>query len=599
MFPDDRTAFALAGNPTGDPQVAGMVGVPIGTTVHVYTDSLGTIPADIRHADGSAVTFGDPLAIDGNTQIPLFQGPDDDSDTLYVTISGGSPWPVYARVDDRIDALAAQLDAADFLEASTTAASTTAQVWGVALASDLSPRFAIRGDGTIIMGDAPVGISNVTGTSTVTVTTSSNHGYGSGDVVVIAGVLGYVGANGTFTITRTGAATFTLNSATGSGTYTSGGKSQRIVGGTGSVNEGVWNLVVDDTTRYGLIIRGAEGNNKALLGVVDYGGNRILEVLPAGGFGLESATATDLIFATDDIFGRKFAANPRGGLRLAAGDPAGGVEVLALGNATTAPSSSPDGNHLGESSFTTIEGIVLWSRNGRLRLRTAAGHEDEVLAPVHRAVRSIAAPGGGTTLDTAGTVAPTVATTNITASADDQTGGALVKYLTTAASSVDAGVITGFGVVQPRWAPYFYGRIQTDASAITSTRLAVGLVSADVASNAGPASTGAYTTAQGAFLRYDTGVDGTAFWRAVTGNGTNATITTTTVAVAADTSYELVIEVNSAGTSIRFWVNGTLAATHTTNLPSTSAALGVTARLRTLTTSARALRLGRLTWSQK
>ena len=209
----------------------------------------------------------------------------------------------------------------------------------------------------------------------------------------------------------------------------------------------------------------------------------------------------------------------------------------------------------------------------------------------------MAAPGGDTSLIVGGVLPPTIAAFNITAASDDQAEGPLVRYTTTAASSVDAGLISPFGVIQPRWAPYFYARIRTDPSAITSTRLAVGLVSADVAGNAGPATTGSYSTAQGAWLRYDTGVDGTAFWRTVTSSGTTATVTTTTSAIALDSAYELLIEVNSAVSQVRFWVNGVLAATHTTNLPSSSAALGYTARLRTLTTSARALRLGRLTWS--
>ena len=167
---------------------------------------------------------------------------------------------------------------------------------------------------------------------------------------------------------------------------------------------------------------------------------------------------------------------------------------------------------------------------------------DHVHPPTTR-ISSVSAPGGDSTLILQGVLPPTVAAANITASSDDQAAGPLVKYLTSAASTIDAGVISTFGVIQPQWAPYLYARIRTDASAITSTRLAVGIVSADVASNAGPASTGAYTTASGAWFRYDTGVDGTAFWRTVTSNGTTATVTTTNAALAADTDYELTMPV--------------------------------------------------------
>lgn len=481
----------------------------------------------------------------------------------------------------------------------STASATTDRVLTAALTSDPAKRYEIWADGTVTMGDAPKTVSNVTGTSTVTVTTSTNHGYGTGDAVTISGVVGFTGANGSFTITRTSATQFTLDGATGSGTYTSGGTVQRQVGVAGSALGGTWNLLLTDTSRTGLTVRGRESNGQALIEARDYLGNHILYVGSTGGFGLISAAATDLVYATDDPFNRKFAANPRGGVRLAGGDPAGGVEVLAIGNTTTGPSANPDGTNLGESAFSTVAGVVVWARDGRARVRTSAGHEDELPSGIHRMSRSVAAPGGGTTLDLSGVVAPTVATSSITATADDQASGPQVAYATTASSGVDAGVISTFGLIQRRWAPYHYARIMTDASAITSTRLAVGMVSAEIAADAGPASTGAYVVAAGAWFRYDTGVDGTAFWRTVTSDATTATVTTTSVAIAANTSYELTIEINSAGTSIRYWINGTLAATHTTNLPGASTALGYTARLRTLAASARSLRLGRIGWSQK
>lgn len=483
-----------------------------------------------------------------------------------------------------------------------TAAAATTTLLSALVSGDLLARLVLRADGTIAMGGAPLTVSTVAGTTTVTVTTTANHGYGTGDVVTISGVAGLVGANGTWTITRTGATTFTLDGAVGSGTYTSGGTVQRLLGTSGSANEGVWNLAVPEgeNTRYGLVVRLNSSSSKAGFKVVDHQAADIFFVNPTGGAALTSADTNDVL-ATATGTGtsqRKFAASTAGRVRLGAGDPGGGVEVLALGNAATEPSANPDGTHSVEgsgSTYTTTAGAVVWARGGRLRVRTSAGHEDELATPLHRRVMSIAAQGGVTYIYPDGLDNPTVATTNITAAADDTANGPGVSWTTTAASGVDAGLITAsLGVVQSRWAPQFYAKITTDASAITSTRLAVGLVSADVAANAGPASTGAWATAHAAIARYDTGVDGTAFWRFVTGDGTTATVTTTTVAIAVNTLYEILIEGNSAGTSYRCWINGTLAATHTTNLPGTSQGMGITARLRTLAASARALRLSRI-----
>ncbi len=483
------------------------------------------------------------------------------------------------------------------VQSSTVAASTSTTLVGTQLSGDLLSRLIVQADGTIGTGESPLTVSNVTGTTTVTVTTAASHGYGTNDRVKIAGVNGFTGANGTFTITRVASTTFTLQSTTGSGTYTSGGTVQRSFGGTGGSNEGVWTLLIPDTARDGLVIRLREGSTKQGFIVRDPYDAPIFSVAPTGGAGVYSSDVIDTLFIGRSIFNRDFTANAHGGIRAAAGDPAGGIEVFALGNATTAPTGNPDGTHLGEGSFATTQGVIAWSRDGRLWLRTSAGHEDELLAPVRRRVSSVTAPGGDTTLITSGTALPTVATTNITATVDDQAAGPLVKYTTTAATNVDAGVISTFGIIQPRWAPHFYARVQTDAADVTSNRIAVGLVSADIASNLGPSTSGAYAIAQGAWIRYSSAADGTAFWRTVTADGANATVTTTTVPVTVDTSYEMTIEFDGTAATVRFWIGTALVTTHTTNLPAASAALGYTTRLRTLATSARSLRVGRVTWS--
>jgi hypothetical protein len=55
-------------------------------------------------------------------------------------------------------------------------------------------------------------------------------------------------------------------------------------------------------------------------------------------------------------------------------------------------------------------------------------------------------------------------------------------------------------------------------------------------------------------------------WRVGVG-GASITYTNTTVAAAADTAYDLEIDVNAAWTSIAFLINGTTAATVTTGIP--------------------------------
>jgi hypothetical protein len=76
----------------------------------------------------------------------------------------------------------------------------------------------------------------------------------------------------------------------------------------------------------------------------------------------------------------------------------------------------------------------------------------------------------------------------------------------------------------------------------------------------------------GTFFTYDegatqNGTSATPNWQTQTCNGAVRTLTTTSVAVTAGAWTKLRIEVNAAATSVAFYINGTLAATHTTNIP--------------------------------
>ena len=76
----------------------------------------------------------------------------------------------------------------------------------------------------------------------------------------------------------------------------------------------------------------------------------------------------------------------------------------------------------------------------------------------------------------------------------------------------------------------------------------------------------------GVFITYDEGgtANGTAAspnWQCVTVDNSVRTLTTSTTAVTASAWNKLRIEINAAGTSVTFYVNGTAIATHTTNIP--------------------------------
>jgi lysophospholipase L1-like esterase len=81
-----------------------------------------------------------------------------------------------------------------------------------------------RGQGTVAYwtqyAQTVTAASNAT---PIAITTAANHNLATNDQVIIASVGGNTAANGTWTVTVTGATTFTLNTSVGNGAYTTGG----------------------------------------------------------------------------------------------------------------------------------------------------------------------------------------------------------------------------------------------------------------------------------------------------------------------------------------------------------------------------------------
>ena len=158
-----------------------------------------------------------------------------------------------------------------------------------------------------------------------------------------------------------------------------------------------------------------------------------------------------------------------------------------------------------------------------------------------------------------------------------------MNYASAASLNAYAGIewTAGYSTfTQPRCRPRAIFRIQTPAT-ITSARWFVGLGSARL----GPA---AVLNGEVACFRYDTGADGTAFWRVVTNTASGAgTVTTTTVAFAASTTY--LLEIDYSGAAPKFYIDNVLVATHTTTIPLVDSNLGLSVICYTLSTGARSI----------
>jgi len=130
-------------------------------------------------------------------------------------------------------------------------------------------------------------------------------------------------------------------------------------------------------------------------------------------------------------------------------------------------------------------------------------------------------------------------------------------------------------------------------STTANVRVAFGLADdnnpSDLLTSSTPGSTNSAETV--AFM-YDTAASNTT-WRCITSNTTTQTNTNSLVTFTAGTAYRLYIDMLTAG-SVKFYIDGSLVATHTTNIPAATTHLGVFEGINSLTASAATIYIGRV-----
>ena len=214
---------------------------------------------------------------------------------------------------------------------------------------------------------------------------------------------------------------------------------------------------------------------------------------------------------------------------------------------------------------------------------------ESMLPMINRVNRSsyILKNAGATTATNVGFPAAPTLTATVTSADDAQ--APWLNHATTATAGNSSGVISAaFTYIRPDWSPKFSAYIKTDATAITTTGYWVGMFSAAPDNATAP-------NIHAAAFRYYTSVDGTAFWRTVTiaGTGASATVTTTSQSILANTAYQLNIDCTS-GSDCKFYINGSLVSTHTTQLPASGQTMGYGARVTALAAAARNIKWSRI-----
>lgn len=172
----------------------------------------------------------------------------------------------------------------------------------------------------VVLGITNLAVTAATNASPIAITTAAPHTLVTGNYVTLSGVLGNLGANGTFTINKTGASSFELIGGTGSGAYTGGGIVEG--GDLGQVDKVVQaNAVSDNTT---LLTVSAIALNVAVVGTVivplakvaEYTINvqlRLVDffatILPIGGYAIIGT------LPLNDVIGILYAAGQPAGLQ--------------------------------------------------------------------------------------------------------------------------------------------------------------------------------------------------------------------------------------------------------------------------------------------
>lgn len=188
---------------------------------------------------------------------------------------------------------------------------------------------------------------------------------------------------------------------------------------------------------------------------------------------------------------------------------------------------------------------------------------------------------GATTISTLGMTAPT---TTGTLSSIDDTQGPWLACASATSSGVVAKMETAYTLFRRDWSTSCAFRFRT-GNATTSVRYWLGFFSAD------PSAGATLGTIHAAAFGYDSGVDGTGYWRTITSDGSSQTRTATGSAHSANTGYDFRIDMKAG--QVDFYIDGGLVGTHTATLPGSSTTLGWAITATTLAVVTRRVTLGR------
>lgn len=244
-----------------------------------------------------------------------------------------------------------------------------------------------------------------------------------------------------------------------------------------------------------------------------------------------------------------------------------------------ASTNPPQIKSTGASTF----GIA--SASGQNLLLSANGLGGQYMLQPPRALSYQINLSADTTFTALGLPAPTIITGGGTCTAAASTavaGWQEIKYPTDGTVAHECGISGPYTVaIEPTYNPLFYAVVTSDASAVTDTRVYVGLPHSDLSAVSTLAGANAIN---GCYFRFDSGIGDTDLM-AQSSDGTTASATDTTIAYAAATTYVLAID-NTVSGVCDFYINGAKVVHKTTNITTTGTTLGVESGITNITAGA-------------
>ena len=168
---------------------------------------------------------------------------------------------------------------------------------------------------------------------------------------------------------------------------------------------------------------------------------------------------------------------------------------------------------------------------------------------------------------------------------EDGSDGSYIRMPTSAGSGDASEVATATKATRFAWSPDLTIKVSV-GTVITNYRAWIGMFAST------PTALATIAGISGAAFGYDTGVDGTVFWRCRSSDASTQKTTATTVPVVVSAKVKFRIVCDATNSLVDFYINDDLVATHSASIPVAATPLDVSVSVTTLEAVAKRISVG-------